>query len=351
MTVQWLVALDQTFKIERQWEDENGFLHVWGQAAVEGTMDYPEHGFKAHVPAETLRASVDGLIGKPVTREHPPGGKLIKPADAKNTVLGTVMDASFDEANSRILVHAVVYDAELKSEIQTKRRYQISPGYLTQFADLKQPTADGATKYQAKRVYNHLAFVEAARGGAECVAFDAAPPAQTTEKPTMAEENKNADPKETKSFDADAYRAEMDGRFADMKKSIDSLADLLKAGKKDKDKEDEEDKESMDSKSLFARMKAASAVATKHSLEVADSDDIEAYEAAVAKAYTGKDVPKAQIPGVLFAADSAPAKTDSDRTREQFRNQPGKKETKVNDSALADLPPAEDWHLTSLRVK
>lgn len=355
----WMVALDQTFKIERQWVDENGYLHVWGQAAVAGSMDYPEHGFRAYVPPEVLKESVDGLVAKPITREHPEKG-LIKPESAKDNVLGTVLEASFDESKNRVLFHAVVYDAELKAEIQTKRRYQVSPGYKTQFLDLKKPTADGATKYQATRVYNHLAFVEAARGGESCAAFDSVPPTSPLESKMNGtdkeEDKKNQDPANPpqKAFDADAFRQEQDTKFANMQKSIDALADLIKGRKseedpKKKEDEDQDEEESMDSKQLFARMKVAQSVIAKHGLDVADSDDIKAFEAAVAKAYTGKDVPEGQVAGVLFAADAAPAKTDSEKTKEKFKL--GKKETDAQDSKADDLPPAQDWHLSSLRVK
>jgi hypothetical protein len=355
MTIKWYTVLDQTFQIERQKEDENGFLHVWGQAAVEGTMSYPEYGFKAFVPAETLRASVDGLVGKPVLRDHPPKGQLVSPKDAKNKVLGTVMEAAFDESESRVLVHVVVYDGTLKAEIQTKVRSQLSPGYLTAFKDLETPTTDGATKYQAKRIYNHLAFVEAARGGENCTAFDAAPPPLHKEI-KMEDENKDksTSPGEKPSFDADKYKAELDAMF---KKGMDELKAFMKGkkGDEDKDEDEEEDKGEvgMDAKTMFGRMKLAQSIVSKHGLDVPDADDLQAYEAAVAKAYSGKDVDASLIPGVLFAADAAPARTDAEKTRKQFRSDgPGSKpDTKATDAKLDPLPPARDWHLAALTSK
>lgn len=152
-------------EIKRRERTAEGFLDVWGVAAKVGTMEYPEHGFNAYVPAETLRDAAPWLVGQPITVEHPEDG--VTPDNARLVVVGSVLESSFDEPSGEQRVHLRLYDAEAIALVEGQEKAELSPGYDVSYADAtdEQRAAHGAEKIQMGRIYNHLALVEAGRGG------------------------------------------------------------------------------------------------------------------------------------------------------------------------------------------
>ena len=148
--------------------DENGYLRVDGVAAKEGVMTYMQADgtvIREFVPASTLAEAeaIDMLIGSPVTVEHP---GVLNADTASQHSKGSVSKA--DVEDGKLKVGIVVTSKDAIDEIQKGKR-QLSPGYRA-VLDFTPGEYDGI-KYdavQTKRVYNHLAIVSSARGGAEC---------------------------------------------------------------------------------------------------------------------------------------------------------------------------------------
>jgi hypothetical protein len=309
----WVLVHDTGVQVTRTRKTVDGFLEVWGVAAVQGVMDYPERGFSAYVDGATLRATAADLRGKPVTREHP-DGTLIDASNAAQYALGTVIDAQYDEVNERVLVHLVVYDAELIDEIESKRRAQLSPGYRTKFEDMDKPV-EGATKAQTTRVYNHLAVVESARGGDECRIFDAKPPQATGSDMIQPKEAADKPDKPAEDMEApkppvqDAYTARMDALEA----KIDALMGMIKP-KEDGDKPDKpaedmeappkEEEESMDS--IVARVRRAQRAADTIGITIPDGQsrilDMERTVAAAVVGDSARHMTADALQGVITAA-------------------------------------------------
>ena len=121
-------------------------------------------------PAEevTNRNSVGSFINMPITDEHPLEGQ-VNPDNFSKLNRGTVLNAESNSDN-QVKAKLIVYDAGLIKKIEDGKR-ELSAGYTAEieFSD------DGKTAIQKKIRGNHVAFVDAARGGRECSIFDAKP--------------------------------------------------------------------------------------------------------------------------------------------------------------------------------
>lgn len=148
--------------------DQNGYLRIDGVAARTGVLTYllPDGSVRReYVPPETLfdEDSLASLTGSPVTIEHP---GILNADNAAEYSRGSVPSAK--PAGEHLQVGVVVTGADAIKAIQTGKR-QLSPGYKADL-DFTPGEFDGV-KYdavQTRRVYNHLAIVQSARGGAEC---------------------------------------------------------------------------------------------------------------------------------------------------------------------------------------
>lgn len=148
--------------------DENGYLRITGVAARTGILTYmlPSGGIRRElVPAETLFAedSVSTLSGSPVTIEHP---GVLNAETAQQYSRGSVPAAKAD--GDKLKVDVVVTAQDAIDTIQAGKR-QLSPGYRAEL-DFTPGEYEGQRydAVQVKRVYNHLAIVQSARGGSEC---------------------------------------------------------------------------------------------------------------------------------------------------------------------------------------
>ena len=148
--------------------DDNGYLRITGIAAKTGVLTYllPDGSLRRElVPVETLlnNDSIESLIGSPVTIEHP---AILSADNSKIHSRGSV--PKVEAKGDRLQVGVVVTDGEAIAAVNTGKR-QLSPGYR---AELKMISGVYNGQHydaiQTKRVYNHLAIVDRARGGEEC---------------------------------------------------------------------------------------------------------------------------------------------------------------------------------------
>jgi hypothetical protein len=148
--------------------DENGYLRIEGIAARTGVLTYINKDGTIQrelVPQDTLfnNDSLSTLIGSPVTIEHP---GIINADNASTYSRGSVPKAIRDEDNLKVSLVITGKDA---IDSVSKGKRQLSPGYRA-VLDFT-PGEYNGQKYdaiQVKRVYNHLAIVQHARGGSEC---------------------------------------------------------------------------------------------------------------------------------------------------------------------------------------
>lgn len=170
--------------------DENGFLRVSGCVAKQGIYTYRTADGSIRrelVTDQVLRDDFanSGLIGAPVTLEHPREG-LVNSSTAKIYSKGSAARVDFDDG--KLNAELVVTDADTIKAIDEGTR-QLSPGYRV-VLDMTPGVFEGQAydAVQTRRSYNHLAIVSTARGGVDCslnldgyaVDFEA------KEEPTMA---------------------------------------------------------------------------------------------------------------------------------------------------------------------
>lgn len=153
--------------------DENGYLRIDGIAAKTGVLTYikPDGTIQRELVTEDTLFNDDSLqtlIGSPVTIEHP---GIINADNSSEFARGSVPKAVREDNNLKVSLVVTGKDA-IESISMGKR--QLSPGYRA-VLDFQEGEYNGQ-KYdaiQVKRVYNHLAIVQRARGGSECqINFD-----------------------------------------------------------------------------------------------------------------------------------------------------------------------------------
>lgn len=158
--------------------DDNGYLRIDGIAAHVGILEYMDDDgtvIREFVPEETLfeEESMRSLAGAPVTLHHPE--ELVTSLNYSDYSQGGVngmprreddnLGVSLSVIGNKAL-HAVEYDGVS----------ELSPGYSVDLDET--PGEWQGQKYdrvQRNRRYNHLAIVDAARGGSVCsLRFDGA---------------------------------------------------------------------------------------------------------------------------------------------------------------------------------
>lgn len=120
------------------------------------------------VPEETLfnADSMNSLKMKPITNAHPPEHVLDSSSVKRRTVGFTGENVNKDD-NVFLVSSLVITDNSAIQEAEGGRR-QLSPGYRAEI-ELRSGKHDGQRydAVQTRRTYNHLALVDAARGGSE----------------------------------------------------------------------------------------------------------------------------------------------------------------------------------------
>ena len=146
----------------------NGWLKVDAFISRTGVQEYEKDGkpyFEYRPPDEVFRVdTISSFSAVPVTNNHPPGG-----LDAHNTKhyqVGTVDSPKRDGQRTRAKL--LLTDASAIEAIKAGRS-QLSCGYMCDLDETPGTTPDGQ-RYDALQrniVGNHVALVDAARGGPE----------------------------------------------------------------------------------------------------------------------------------------------------------------------------------------
>lgn len=139
----------------------DGTLKCWARIAKVGTYDYGSH--KQEITEDTLfeRQSLDSIVGRPVTLEHPPTF-IMSVADRQKYHIGTALQEAVKETDGDdiyLTVPLIIWDKESIDSIVEKKVNQFSPGYL---AD---KVKDSDRIVQKDRRYNHFSLTQSGRGG------------------------------------------------------------------------------------------------------------------------------------------------------------------------------------------
>lgn len=348
----------RTIEIKRKERTPDGFLDLWGVAAAVGVLPYPEHGFSAYVPAQTLRDAAASLVGQPVTIEHPEDG--VTPDNARHVTVGTVLESVFDEETGESRVHIRLYDAEAIRAVESGEKAPLSPGYDVSWRDATdaEKAEHNAEKVQAGRVYNHLALVEAARGGERTrLNTDGNPVADKTK--TKDAEDTTADPA-NETMDAAKMLSDMKAMFDEIKSMYDQMFPPKKKAEGDEDpagagmsEESEADEDPAEAeKAMDARLKrhlraadAARAVGIDPATFGAKTLDL---ERAVGVALVGDSAKTAEAPALSLLMDAAIKTAERPTTIADLHN-PSMRRPKTNDSATPEFRmSAEDAYAANL---
>jgi len=125
--------------------DENGFYHSIAHFARAGIQEYPVDELRrmgvdtsSFAPGQRVKvlrpesevfdaSSMASFENVPITDQHE--GGAVSPDNARGVVLGSTKGPVVKDAQGRLAVPVVLYDAKLIHDVVTKRRRQLSAGY------------------------------------------------------------------------------------------------------------------------------------------------------------------------------------------------------------------------------
>ena len=218
---------------------DEGFWEVNGVAATAGVLVYETVDGERHkecATPEVLQNYAEGLVGKPVTNGHPP--EKLTPENYKQFVVGAVLQAWYDTDTGELKVRLAINDADAQQDID-RGKVELSPGY---FATVAPPPEnfefDDVDGVQISRKYNHLALVDAARGG-ETVRLHL-----DSQGNLMKDDDKKKDEEKK-----DGYKEKYDAlkeKYDAMQAKMDAMTSKNDEDKKKDGEKDDEDKEKKD---------------------------------------------------------------------------------------------------------
>jgi hypothetical protein len=145
---------------------KSGLLRVKGAVARTGEMEYRTNDgdvYCQYVPPDTLFADehLESIAGLPVTLYHP--DESVTPENYSKYAIGSVGDRILADKNRGLLevIFTLGDAAAIKAATQDGIN-QLSMGY---WAELAPHPSKKNTYIQTKRVGNHIAIVDRARGG------------------------------------------------------------------------------------------------------------------------------------------------------------------------------------------
>lgn len=157
------LILDTASKISRHKLLPDGSLLVWGRVARTGELDYNSH--KQIVESDVLFAtdSINSLVGKPITLEHPPSA--ISNLDerqkyAVGTVLQEIVKEQDDTGVEYLTAASLIWDKPVIKMILDGEISDLSAGYL-----VTKEKINDSTYRQVSREYNHIAITREGRAG------------------------------------------------------------------------------------------------------------------------------------------------------------------------------------------
>jgi hypothetical protein len=146
-----------------------GFMKLWIAAAVANKDMIYDSGTEKRtefINLENLQSkdSINSLIGKPVTFNHPP--QAINGNNWRENMVGVAMQEYAIDGDA-LLMATMIYDSQVIADIKAGKIAHTSSGYTAAKAPLNQ---DGKIE-QLQRAYNHIALLDSShvpRAGAEC---------------------------------------------------------------------------------------------------------------------------------------------------------------------------------------
>lgn len=354
------MTIDEAFKPTSRTLTPEGFLCVKGIAARTGVYQYlsseleldgPERIVNVYrSPEEVFKPeSMATYADKDVTNDHP--DDLVDSTTFKEVSSGHVRGAA--QQGENVEVDLIIKDQSAIDDIDSGKA-ELSPGYLAEYVYAPGVAPDGTPyEYEQRDIQiNHVAVVEAARGGKVARIFDHKPKGVP-----MAQRKVFLDSKKSRSITVDEEVAlVVEDAVADLMKSLDEAserADKAEATKDEAEEKLEEAKKETSDAAIGLRVKATLdtiALATK----VVKSFDakglvypLEIKRAAMAQLKPTRDWASKSEAYVTAAFDSAADESEEKKTEDEDDDDD---KSKVNDSlrqfakdaAARGLKPTQD---------
>lgn len=118
--------------------------------------------------------SLATLADAPITDNHPVG--LVDVSNHKDLSRGNVRNGTVRKDGNHVYAELVIQDAELIKAIESRKRKDVSCGYLQVMDSTPGTTPEGEPydRIQRSIVYNHVAIVEKGRAGTATIRLDSA---------------------------------------------------------------------------------------------------------------------------------------------------------------------------------
>lgn len=166
-----MFRIDRSFRFDSKIDPDTGYMRISGVASQVGLLEYgkadgmEEDGVIEFVPPKTLVDSVKGMVGLPITDDHPP--EMLDAGNTSRFQVGQIVEARIDgEGDDMVIrVEALITDEATIRKIQAGKK-ELSPGYHCQ-TDGKSGRWNGKKFHESQvgRKHNHLALVDFARAG------------------------------------------------------------------------------------------------------------------------------------------------------------------------------------------
>lgn len=257
------MTIDEAFKPTSRTLTPEGFLCVKGVAARTGVYQYlsselelegPERVVNVYRPPAQVFApeSMATFPDKDVTNDHP--DDLVDSKTFKKVSVGHVRGVAQDGDN--LVVDLIIKDQTAIDDIESGKA-ELSPGYLAEYVEAPGTAPDGtAYEYEQRDIQiNHVAVVEAARGGKVARIFDHKPKGVP-----MAQRKVFLDSKKSRSIILDEEAASVvEDAVAALQKFADEesdRADKAEATKDEAEEKLEEAKKETSDAAIGARVKS-----------------------------------------------------------------------------------------------
>ena len=258
------MTIDEAFKPSSRTVTPEGFLCVKGVAARTGVYQYvsteldldgPERIVNVYRPPAQVFApeSMATFPDKDVTNDHP--GDLVDSTTFKEVSVGHVRGVEQDGDN--LVVDLIIKDQSTIDDIQSGKA-ELSPGYLAEYVEAPgiDPVSGTAYEFEQRDIQiNHVAVVEAARGGKVARIFDHKPKGAP-----MAQRKVFLDSKKSHSIILDEEAAsKVEDAIATLQKFADEeseRADKAEATKDEAEEKLEEAKKETSDAAIGARVKS-----------------------------------------------------------------------------------------------
>ena len=240
------IRVDRAIELSKPVKHPDGYLTADVVLGRIGILEYRQPDGKVRrelVPPETLfdPDSMQTFVGVPVTNEHP--DELLTTDTAKAHQVGMVHGAP-EQGDGVLVGRVTITDADAISDIEKRRRVQVSPGYTCELDE--EPGVWNGFPYDAvqkRRSYNHLAIVARGRAGSNvAIKLDGLQEVQGMNvtwkgiefevEETVAKELKTRfDEADAASASGEARVAELTAANADLQKKLDDVSAQLEAAK------------------------------------------------------------------------------------------------------------------------